>query len=309
MEYLGMGGPPVASVAIRILFRSFIEGLVAETTEFLSSVDEHVVRKDGGAKALTNTSGDPSTDDEARQLLHRFQQRRQFVAASSFGRSCMNENMVKRVLRFRQGEWALQILGKIIEWCDKNEEVLKTRKFQTSMDFRVLAFDRERRPVLYLCGANQILREHDCAGQLTVMMLKAVEMRPPGVEHVRIFLDVHGVSLSMNMNPMGILKCAEVLINYFFDKIQDVTFIDFPSSLLFVKNSLWSHLGEEGKKRLRFVSVAEAYSSLEADLPQEDAVRVLATMKQNRDPDLTFQERRRTWTTVDFEGKVVPADL
>jgi len=209
-----------------------------------------------------------------------------------------HNNLQKSSDRFKQA----------LHWREQHRELIESRKFVHSGDYRVIGADLAKRPMLYMCYKNLLLPSSQCYDQLVVCMLQAIDNMPPGVETATHIWDLSGMRFRFSdLNPAPLIQMASTVEAYFAERMQDLVIIEMPRVAGFLKDALWPLISEKTKTKVKFLSQEQAGDYLQATCDEDVAGRILAVMAQNRDSRLSLEDRKSTWMRVDKQGHLVPA--
>eukprot|EP00929_Paragymnodinium_shiwhaense_P046893 TRINITY_DN23841_c0_g1_i1.p1 TRINITY_DN23841_c0_g1~~TRINITY_DN23841_c0_g1_i1.p1 ORF type:complete len:375 (+),score=69.37 TRINITY_DN23841_c0_g1_i1:102-1226(+) len=229
---------------------------------------------------------------------------------SDFAKEYCTTAFCCRLLRKYDGnsEQASAKLKKALLWREANQQVLTTRKFKETSDLRIVGKDTVGRPILYSCTKNQMLPNSEGLDQYIVRMVQAQEMMPQGVHTMTHIIDLHGISISLNLSLRAVMSLAEVLEGYFAETMHESIIIDegLPRVLVFIRTAVLRALPARTRAKLKFLSVEETKAHLEANCDRETAERIGAILTQNRQPGGSIEARRKTWTHLCETGELVP---
>jgi len=194
-----------------------------------------------------------------------------------------------------------------LRWRDSRRELIISRRFALGGDIRVIGADLARRPVVYLCMKNQMLPGTQCLDQMLVGMLRAVDNMPTGVQTATHIWDLHGMSMRMNLNPAPLGHMLQVAEGYFVERMHRLIIVEMPRLAGCLKDAVWPLVPEKTKDKIKFMTADEAKQYLRNECSTDVSERIEGVMEQNRDRNLTLQQRMVSWTRVDELGNLVPA--
>mmetsp|Transcript_141459 Transcript_141459/g.451772 ORF Transcript_141459/g.451772 Transcript_141459/m.451772 type:complete len:426 (-) Transcript_141459:81-1358(-) len=266
-------------------------------------------RTHGRARSLSVSKTTMTTDGKVAQLMDLLEPGHPLGHFSDLAKEYVDAAYCRRLLRKYQGDVAKssQRLKEAMAWREQNKVVLTTRKFAHGGDYRVLGTDVTGRPVLYMCMKNQLLSVGQGIDQNIVCMLQAVDNMPAGVESAIHVWDLHGMMMYLNMNPAPLLQIVKTWDSYFAERMQELIIIDTPRTAIFLKDIAWPLVPERTRNKIKFMTLEAALLQMQTEFEPQTCARITACMQQNRDRNVSLEERQRTWMRVDKDGELVPA--
>jgi len=242
------------------------------------------------------------------QLLSLLEPQQPLAHLSDFAKAYGDEAFCRRLLQSCMGNApkSAEKFKQALVWRQQQQELLTSRKFTLAGDYRVLGEDLVGRPVFYMCMKNQLLPIGQCLDHQVVVMLRAIDAMPRGVETSAHIWDLHGLSLRLNLNLSALAKMISVFETYFAGRMEELIIMDMPRVALSLKDALWPLLPERTKNKIKFMTVAETQQNLEGSCSDEVSSRIAAVMEQNRDRTLSLGARRQTWMQLGEHGEMVP---
>jgi len=247
---------------------------------------------------------------QIKQLMQLMDAGQPLGSLSEFAKEYGDEAFCRRLLRKYDGNIpkAAEKFKHALRWREQNRELIATRHCLHGSDERVVGADVEGHPILYTCLKNQMLPGSQCLDQKVVAMLQAIDNMPPSVETVAHIWDLHGMQFRISdLNPSPLIQMVQSLEGYFAERLQELIIIDMPRMALALKDAIWPLVPEKTKRKVRFVTSAQAKEYIQAKCDAEVASRIRAIMEQNRNPKISLEERKRSWMRVNERGELVPA--
>mmetsp|Transcript_54159 Transcript_54159/g.100021 ORF Transcript_54159/g.100021 Transcript_54159/m.100021 type:complete len:420 (+) Transcript_54159:29-1288(+) len=236
-------------------------------------------------------------EERCEQLRNRVQRGSVYEGLSVFAQDYCNEDTCRRLLRKCSGdvEQAQLKLERALVWREQHEALLAKQDFKMASDLRIVGFDAVGHPILYLCGACQLLSNKFLPEQYIVRMVQAIEMMPPGVEKLTHVWDLYGMSLRLNYSPSPFLQLKDMLDGYFAERLNRLVICDMPRGAAYLKETLWHYVPEKSKGRINFMNPGQVSSYLGRVCSKETAEHIIDIMKSNRADGRAPEERRSSW--------------
>eukprot|EP00405_Crypthecodinium_cohnii_P026399 CAMPEP_0206490128 /NCGR_PEP_ID=MMETSP0324_2-20121206/43798_1 /ASSEMBLY_ACC=CAM_ASM_000836 /TAXON_ID=2866 /ORGANISM="Crypthecodinium cohnii, Strain Seligo" /LENGTH=589 /DNA_ID=CAMNT_0053970233 /DNA_START=4 /DNA_END=1773 /DNA_ORIENTATION=- len=250
---------------------------------------------------------DFSEDVEA--LVKLVQPGERLAYLSDFAKEYASPAFALRILRKNgRGPRAAQKFEQALVWRQQEEELITHRQFPLGGDERVMGLDLGGRPVIYMCMKNQLLCGNKCLKQKVVTMLQAVECMPPGVEKTVHIWDLHGQQFfAADLSPAPLIKMMHSQDTYFAERLHEIIIIGMPRAAAALKDLVWPLVPERTKGKLRFLkNEQEAQAYIDSICDSDLAARLKAAMRDNRDKELSMEQRKATWERYTPDGTLVP---
>jgi hypothetical protein len=233
-----------------------------------------------------------------RQLLSLVEGSNRLAHLNTFAKAYCSRDFCDRLLHKYNGDLqkSAAMLETALIWRQQHERLLTLREFKEATDLRIIGNDGEGRPILYQCARNQLLPNSQGLDQYVVRMLQAIDVMPAGVSTMIHIWDIHGMKIMLNLNPAAIMSLLRVLEAYFAERMHQLFVIDAPRSAQFLIDAVWPLVPERTRQKVAFLDADAALPRLEASCGADVFSRIRTAMHDNRDPQLSLEQRRRAWS-------------
>jgi len=276
-----------------------------DSSSVSTALDSNEASSNEASSTSLSLAGEPlgreeqeSDSDEVRQLLSLVEGTNRLSHLSTFAKAYCSRDFCGRLLQKYGGDVrkSAAMLETALVWRQQHERLLTLREFKEASDVRVIGSDGAGRPILYQCARNQLLSNGQGLDQYVVRMLQAIDVMPAGVSTMSHIWDLHGLKIMLNLNPAAVLAFLRVLEAYFAERMHQLLIVDFPSSAQFIVDAVWPLVPESTRKKVAFLRADAALLRLEASCGADVFGRIRAVMRENRDPQLSLEQRRRAWS-------------
>lgn len=198
-----------------------------------------------------------------------------------------------RVLQASDGDFAFarKKLVKAVEFRVRDRQLLSSHSCAISSDARVIGWDKEDRPAVYICGRSQKKPIREAMPQMLLALEAAVKLGTSRGEFILI-MDMHGFSGKYNMDLAAIKVLVSTLGAVYVDRMHSISIIDFSV----VAQGFWSLaksiITERTRKKISFLSQYSAREELRKKLATPTFERVVSSFEINRNKSSTESERR-----------------
>mmetsp|Transcript_113325 Transcript_113325/g.303995 ORF Transcript_113325/g.303995 Transcript_113325/m.303995 type:complete len:381 (-) Transcript_113325:25-1167(-) len=205
--------------------------------------------------------------------------------------------IVRRMLRAMGGdeEEAAGLLCRAIESRARRRELYRTLRLpgEPACDMRVIGYDLDRRPTIYLCCRNQQGGLVDILPQVFLTFEAAVRLCADLADgQVALIADMRDFSARRNMDLAAFQDLQASFGSVYADRLRFLLIVDFS----WVAQAVWRAckplLSERTRQKISFVDEAKARELVEARFPAKTRERIFTAFDINRDPGSTGEQRR-----------------
>jgi len=250
---------------------------------------------DGGPLVHVEQEND---SDEVRKLLSLVEGKNRLAHLSTFAKEYCNRDFCERLLHKYEGDMqkSAAMLERALIWRQQHERLITLREFKEASDLRIIGCDSSGRPILYQCARNQLLPNSQGLDQYVVRMLQAIDVMPAGVSTMTHIWDMHGLRIMLNLNPAAVLALLRVLEAYFAERMHQLIILDVPRTAQFLVDAVWPLVPESTRRKVAFLNADAALLRLETSCGAGVFSRICLVVHENRDPQLSLEQRRRAWS-------------
>mmetsp|Transcript_2431 Transcript_2431/g.5208 ORF Transcript_2431/g.5208 Transcript_2431/m.5208 type:complete len:361 (-) Transcript_2431:161-1243(-) len=216
---------------------------------------------------------------------------------SDFAKGCpelewATPSTARRMLKANIGndQKAVKMLVQALEHRARDRQLFQTLSCEAPSDMRIIAFDLEEHPVIYMCGLNQKGDLRALRDQILVTFEAACKLASEEGRVVFIF-DMHGLKPHLNMDVQVLKDLAGILSTVFAERIARIAVLDFSRAAQTIWWLLKPLLSPETREKFAFVSSQEARRKLKEDFDQATFDKINLTLDVNRDSRLSQEER------------------
>mmetsp|Transcript_64628 Transcript_64628/g.179769 ORF Transcript_64628/g.179769 Transcript_64628/m.179769 type:complete len:370 (+) Transcript_64628:81-1190(+) len=200
---------------------------------------------------------------------------------------------VEIFLRARDGNTrkAAEILAKTLLWRETHKDVLIGSRVPCWQgDMRVLARSDDGHPMIYFCASSQP-RFPSCQStieHMAAVLEAAVQAMRSDAATFDFVADMHGFRISSNLDPRPTVGLMDMLKQPFRDRLRHGVIVDAPRAFAALWNIAAPHMATATRKKIRFLSHAEAVHQLAEEVGAEPCrvlQDVMAGNRRNGSPD------------------------
>jgi len=203
-----------------------------------------------------------------------------------------SDEVVRRMLRAAGGHEreAVQLLAKAVECRVRDRELFASMRCEPTCDMRVIGYDVEQRPTIYVCARSQRTPLKDLRPQIFLAFEAAARLTSPDGQVV-LLADMTGFSAGLNMDPFVLRELAECFGSVFADRVGSVLIIDFSVLAQAMWSTCQALLSDRTRRKINFLGERQLRSIAKERFDAASCERILSAVDINRRRSSTAKER------------------
>jgi hypothetical protein len=201
-------------------------------------------------------------------------------------------SVARRMLRANldNGKNAVAMFVQALDFRAQHRRLFQTMSIEAKTDMRVMARDKENRPVVYMCFGSQTAPVREIRDELMVTFEKAARLAGHDGQ-MSFIVDMHGHKPYLNCNPTAIKEISDILGTVFAERICRVWIVDFARAAQVCWMLLKPLLMPATREKFAFINRDKALELCREQFDAPTVEKVSDTFKINRDPNASQEER------------------